>query len=137
MNDLIQNRKLNEFMKVASIHEIDFAKIIHDCYAYKFLKNGFEKPYFVDSVYLEESKYMEYKYFVAYLLNKSYVMYEVGEKILLWVGYTEVHERNNGYITMLLKYMMEQFPEKEIVGHTYNKSLIKIFKTLKITLHGE
>jgi hypothetical protein len=137
MNELIQNYKLNEFIKIATDHNIDFARIIHDCYAYEFLENGFEKPYLIKPEYLEELKHMGYKYFVAFILRKSYVMYEVDNIGRLWVSYTEVPERNKGYITMLLKYVKERLPKKDIVGHTHNKSLRKILKSLGIRLHGE
>lgn len=124
-------------MKIASDHNIDFSKILHACHAYKFLQNEYRKPCLIDPFFLQEFNNIDYKYFVTYLLNKSYVMYEVDDKVLLWAAYTEAHERKNGYITMLLKHLKEQFNEKTIVGHTYDKSLIKILTALKITLHGE
>lgn len=122
--------KLYEFIKIASINNIDFPRIMYDCYAIKFLKNKYNPPYEIDDYYLRESE--EYKFYVTYILQKSYVMFEIEDKILLWVGYTNENERRKDYMTAILKDIILQFPDKEIVGHTYNEDLIKIFKKLKI-----
>lgn len=69
-------------------------------------------------------------YFVFAITGASYLLYEVGNEIMIWVCYTEEGCRGQEYITTLLKHLKNTFPGKQIVIDTYNESLLQICRKL-------
>jgi len=142
MDEIVENIKLFNFIPISLNGNIDFAKITYECGAYDFvdMETGYEvgtdkitRSYSFQEFYVKESPYSDYNYFVLYILGKSYVMYEIEEdNISIWVCYTEEEEREKGYITLLLSKLTELFPNKNIVGDTFNEDLIKILRSLNI-----
>jgi hypothetical protein len=140
MTEQIQTCKFIDFIKIAHKNKIDFAKIMLECGAATFLGIDFSKPnypYVIKKELLDESSYCKYPYYVTYYPYKSYVMFEISERILLWVGFTEVKERKKGYMTQLFKSIIEQFSNKEVVGDSHDKNMIQICESLKIKMHKD
>ena len=146
MSYSIEKFKLEDFIPFATARGVDFAKITSECGAeHKFIDtkinfydDRIEKIYTFKQFYLEKQEYFMSSYFVLAVMGKSYVMYEeYDDKILLWVSYTHESARKQGFITRILKQIKDLYPNKSIIGHTYDESLIRIQKSLGIKDHRE
>lgn len=141
MNDEISNSSLNDFIHYAMKSNIDFAKITYACCAYDFVD---KRRYRNNGEEIEIYKFKEICYDTAYLKvfpryvlsigDRSYLMYELQEEITVWVCYTDEKHRRRGYMTRLLKSLIQMYPNTKITVDTFNESLRKICKSLGIAL---
>ena len=142
MSEPVKRFRLKKFLSIAEKRGINFAEITYQCGAHKFIdtnhnytNNGIKIVRRFKREYLEEQEYSESRYFVLAIVGKSYVMYEVLEsKILIWVSYTHDSFRRNGYITRILRHLTELYQSRSVIGHTHNKSLLEILKSLGIII---
>ena len=146
MSHSIEQFKLEDFIPIATSRDINFAEITYECGAgHKFIDTKLKisndqiknihafKPFC-----LEKQDYLFSSYFVLAVMGKSYVMYEVlDDKISIWVSYTHESARKQGYITRILKHLTELYPDRPIIGDTFDESLIKIQKSLGIKIFRE
>jgi hypothetical protein len=141
MSHRIQNKRLTNFLKTYKHN--NFAKITYNCGAICFVHKSndwnhetgellqsyeFHEPVLDD----EEFGDWKYTYYVLFVPNKSYLMYEIEEnKITTWVCYTEEIERGQGYMTDLLKELISIYPQKKIMVDTFDEGLTNICSNLK------
>ena len=143
MPESIKKLSLREFIPIAMEIGVNFAEITYKCSAFGFIDsttdysgNEIKLIKSFKHKYLKEPQPWESRYFVLALMNKSYVMYEeLEDKILIWVGYTHKSARKQGYISQILKHLTELYQDRQIIGDTFDQSLIKIFESLGIFNH--
>ena len=141
MSQIIQNQKLTNFLKMYKYNH--FAKVTFNCGAICFVHRSddwnhetgelLQSYKFHESV-LDDEDFGDWKYtyYVLFIPNKSYLMYEIEEnKITTWVCYTEEKERCQGYMTSLLKELISIYPKKKIIVDTFNEGLANICFNLK------
>lgn len=128
---MIQQNTLIEFVK----SNANFAEYTYDCGATDFINHEtdidfttdkFTHIYTFKEFYLNPenfSYYPSYPYQVLSISEKAYLMYKIEEEIFIWVCYTELEYRNQGYMKKLLKHLKSMFPEQKIVLDTFNEHL--------------
>jgi len=135
MIEKITHSRLPDFVEANKSSGFDFAQYTYDCGATSFVdksrefhreKNKSIWIYRFNEYYLNPKNFHVYPYFVIAVPEKSYLMYEIGDEISVWVCYTEKNHRKHGYMKELLKYIKDKYRDKLIIVDTYNESLRKL-----------
>lgn len=142
MSEKVYCDNLIEFIDLCGRSHIDFAKITYECGAMKFVderarheNDGMVKTYKFKELYLDPNFMKFINYEVMAIRYRSYLMYEVmDDAITIWVCYTEKEHQRSGYMTKLIKLLIEKHKNKIITIDTFNQSLRNICSSLGIVL---
>ena len=126
----ISNCTLLDFIEQRKSDGIDFAKITYICGATIFTETDWEsdrhitKHRFKNSILKGER--LTDSLFVAYITESSYLLYQEGDEIMIWVCYTLEEKRKKGRMGDLLKYIKSKYCSRKIIIDTRDESLIKM-----------
>lgn len=140
MSEKVYCDNLIEFIELCDQSNINFAKITYECGSMEFVderaryeNDRMVKTHKFKELYLDPDFMKFMKYEVMAILYRSYLMYEVmDDAITIWVCYTEEEHQRSGYMTKLLKLLVEKHKNKTITIDTISESLRNICSSLGI-----